>query len=74
MYSRSISSLDYIKELSIDYVKQNEEGLFYIPSYWDKEEARCFNVDYNTATKYFKTIKNNLNKDTIKWVEPKNIA
>lgn len=61
MYSRSISSLDYIKELSIDYVKQNEEGLFYIPSYWDREEARCFNVDYNTATKYFKTVVNNFN-------------
>ncbi len=53
MYSRSVSDINYIKELSIDYVKQNEEGLFYIPNYWDREEAKCFNVDYNTATIYF---------------------
>jgi hypothetical protein len=70
MYSRTVSDINYIKELSIDYVKQNEEGLFYIPSYWDKEEARCFNVDYNTATIYFKTIINNLNKETSQWNEP----
>ena len=65
MYSRSVSDINYIKELSIDYIKQNEEGLFYIHSYWDREEARCFNVDFNTATKYFKTIINSLNKETL---------
>lgn len=61
MYSREISSLDYIKELSLDYVKQNNEGLFYIESHWDKEEARCFNVDYYAATSYFKKLVRSLN-------------
>ncbi|QGH72252.1 hypothetical protein [Caudoviricetes sp.] len=54
--------LDYIKELSKDYVKQNEKGLFYIPNYWDREEAKSYNVDYHNATSYFKTMINNLNK------------
>jgi hypothetical protein len=61
MYSRQISSVDYIKELSLDYVKQNKEGLFYLKDIWDKEEARCFNVDYYTATSYFKKLVRSLN-------------
>jgi hypothetical protein len=56
------TELDYIKELSNDYVKQNKYGLFYIPSYWDIEEAKSYNVDYYNATNYFKTMINNLNK------------
>jgi hypothetical protein len=62
MYSRKISDINYIKELSLEYVKQNKEGYFYLQDCWDKEEALCSNVDYYTATKFFKQMVHDLNK------------
>lgn len=62
MYSREVSDLNYIKDLSHDYVKQNEDGLFYLVNVWDREEAKSYNVDYYITTSYFKSIINDLNK------------
>lgn len=61
MYSRKISDLNYIKELSLNYVIQNNDGLFCIDGCWDKEEASCYNVDYYAATSYFKKLAQSLN-------------